>query len=61
MSQNDELDSDDIVAYDTENSHYTTVADRRRREWRDHRRAMKRERRTRRTRIKSRTYTLPLF
>ena len=37
-----------------------TVADRRRREQRDLRRAMKRERRTRRTRIKSHL-TLPLF
>ena len=55
-----ELDSDDIVAYDTESSHYTTVADRRRREQRDLRRVLKRERRTRRTRIKSRL-TLPLF
>ena len=56
----DQLDSDDIVAYDTETSRFTTVADRRRRERRDHRRAMKRERRTRQTRIKSHL-TLPLF
>ena len=31
----DELDSDDIVAYDTETSCYTTLADRTRREKRD--------------------------
>ena len=46
----DGLDSDDIVAYDTETSHYTMVANRRRRERRDHRRAMKRERHTRQSR-----------
>ena len=33
----DELDSDDIVAYDMEMSHYTTLADRTRREKRDFR------------------------
>ena len=37
----DELDSDDIVAYDTEISHYTTLADQTRREKRDFRRAHK--------------------
>ena len=56
----DGLDSDDIVAYDTETSCYKTVANRRRRERRDHRRAMKKERHTRRSRIKSHL-TLPLF
>ena len=33
----DELDSDDIVAYDMETSHYTTLADQARREKRDFR------------------------
>ena len=42
----DELDSDDIVAYDTETSHYTTIADRNRREKRDFRQAHERDRRT---------------
>ena len=37
----DELDSDDIVAYDTETSHYTTLADQTRREKRDFRQAHK--------------------
>ena len=36
-SPSDELDSDDIVAYDTETSRYTTLADRTRREKRDFR------------------------
>ena len=43
----DELDSDDIVSYDTETSRYTTLADQTRREKRDFRRAHKRDRRTR--------------
>ena len=43
----DELDSDDIVAYDTETSHDTTLADWTRREKRDFRRAHKRDTRTR--------------
>ena len=42
----DELDSNDIVAYDTETFHYTTLADRTRREKRDFRWAHKRDRRT---------------
>ena len=42
----DELDSDDIVAYDTETSRYTTLADQTRREKRDFRQAHKRDRRT---------------
>ena len=33
----DELDSDDIVAYDMETSHYTTLSDQTRREKRDFR------------------------
>ena len=56
----DELDSDDIVAYDTETSRYTTVSDRVRRERQDYRRVRKREIRTRRARTKSHL-TLPLF
>ena len=43
----DELDSDDIVAYDTETSCYTTLANQTRRKKRDFRRAHKRDRRTR--------------
>ena len=56
----DELDSDDIVAYNTETSHYTTLADQTRREKRDFRRAHKRDRRTQQSRYKS-SLTLPLF
>ena len=55
-----ELDSDDIVAYDMETSCYTTLADQTRREKRDFRRAHKRDRRTQRSRYKS-SLTLPLF
>ena len=43
----DELDSNDIVAYDTETSHYTTLADQIGREKRDFRQAHKRDRKTR--------------
>ena len=56
----DELDSDDIVAYDMETSHYTTLADQTRREKRDFRWAHKRDRRTWRLSYKS-SLTLPLF
>ena len=56
----DELDSDDIVAYDTETSRYTTLADHTRREKRDFRQTHKQERRTWRSRYKS-SLTLPLF
>ena len=55
-----ELDSDDIMAYDMETLHYTTLADRTKREKRDFRQAHKRDRRTRRSRYKS-SLTLPLF
>ena len=56
----DELDSDDIVAYDRETSRYTTLADQTRREKRDFKQAHKRDRRTRQLRYKS-SLTLPLF
>ena len=56
----DEFDSNDIVAYDTETSRYTMLADRIRREKRDFRRAHRRDRRTLQSRYKS-SLTLPLF
>ena len=59
-ASSDELDSDDIVAYDTETSCYTTPADWTRREKRDFRWAHKRDRRTQQSRYKS-SLTLPLF
>ena len=43
-SSDEELDSDDVVGYSTENSHYTTVADRDRRIKKARRRERKRER-----------------
>ena len=56
----DALVSDDIVAHDTETSHYTTLANWTRREKRDFRQAHKRDRRTQRLRYKS-SLTLLLF
>ena len=56
----DELEADDIIDYDTETSHYTTISDRERRRNKAIKRTRRRERWSRGIRIKS-LLTLPLF